>query len=431
MTIESAISDSSAPPNARPAEQGRAIAFAAALADQGAQSLVNLVLSVAAARALGATDFGRFSIAFIILTVAWGFLRALITEPFIVTFAARPFAEAAHQAGSLARLLLAAVAPLALAAVVFAIATDGVWRSSAAFLAAVLPLIVVLEAARAVNLAGQRNRALLATGTLWVVAFAITALVITATTTSLTPILVAYGAATLAAIALGAATIFAVHERTEGSNGPEGAAHMQPASILRLGAPLALEFLITAASVNLLVVVVAVVAGLDESAGLRGAMVLAGPITTLMGGLRLGALADATRYRSTWGDTRWGHYALRLASALLAIGGILLAAIVLLSRRYGETLLGDTWELTEPALLPFLVAALLTATHLTAASILRARELGERALFIRIITTPTAIAPALLGAVISGATGASLGFLIGVVIAAPIWLRAATQRASS
>lgn len=411
------------PAGTAPPASGRARAgsMVTALADQGSQSLVNLVLSLAAARALSIDDFGRFSVAFIVLTVAWGFIRSLVTEPFIVDHAARPPEHASAPLGSLVGLLVTVVLPLAAVAAGAAVVSSGTWRTSWLFVALVLPLIASLEAVRAVNLAARRTTDLVVTAGAWLLLFAATGLVITVSTSALVPLLLAYLAATVATITIGLARL---------------GRHPHPISLarrrlLRQGLPLGVEFLVTAAGVNLLVIVVAAIAGLDQSAGLRGAMVLAGPITTLMGGLRLGALADATRFRHDHGDQSWRSYAVRLCAVLLAIGAIGAAAIFVLAQRFGTSLLGETWTATDTALLPFLAASLLTATHLTGASILRARQLGDRVLAIRLFTTPTAIGPAVVGAVVDGAAGAATGFLVGVIIAAPVWLVAATRREAS
>lgn len=397
--------------------RSRAGSLGAALADQGAQSLVNLTLSLTAARALDATDFGRFSVLFVVLTITWGFIRALVTEPFLVRFSALPSRTVASQLSPLARLFGLVVGPLAIAGAVTAALTSNGWRTSAIFFTLVLPLVAALEAVRAINLASNRSLHLWQTGALWVSSFGLAALLITATSNRLVPILVAYGICLALVAGFGAVRI-----------GPSSAApSIDRRGLLRQGFSLGAEFLVTASTVNLLVVVVAVVAGLEESAGLRGAMVLAGPITTLMGGLRLGFLADATRHRDRHGDRRWLGYAARMSAGLLAIGSVVAIGIGVVAQQWGETILGDTWTYTDRALLPFLLAALLTSTHLTAASILRARELADRALGIRLLTTPTSLFPAIIGAVVDGAAGASVGFLIGVAVAAPIWLRAAVR----
>ena len=81
----------------------RARSLGVALFDQGSQSIVNLGLNIAVARRLEAEDFGAFSVTFVILTVLWGALRALVAEPFLVEHAAL---ESAATGAQLRRCLL-------------------------------------------------------------------------------------------------------------------------------------------------------------------------------------------------------------------------------------------------------------------------------------------------------------------------------------
>ena len=90
----------------------RIIVFVQAMLDQGAQSLVNLVVGVVAARALSASDFGAFSIAFLLFTVAWGSYRALLVEPAIVLFREAPVTQVLDAKAGMIVLSLMLTAPL-------------------------------------------------------------------------------------------------------------------------------------------------------------------------------------------------------------------------------------------------------------------------------------------------------------------------------
>lgn len=397
----------------------RARAFSAAILDQAMQSLTSLGFSVAAAGILSVRDFGIFSLMFVSFTVAWGSWRALVIEPFMMTAASRLANETNGQIRSLAALQLRVLSLPALASLVASFFVGGLWQSCLLFLAIALPVTGVLDGVRAVNIATQAAIRSIRCGVTWIVAFGGLTMVVLLGDYGVGWLMVAYVIAAVAATLAGLSAV---------SVGPVNAVRW--AQIRTQGRPLVVEFLLTAASVQLLVVFVGIVGGLEESAGFRGAMVIAGPITTLIGGSRLALLADASRYRTLHGDGLWAQYLIRSTLLFTIPATVFVAAIIVVATRWGDRILGDTWVVAEPALAPFLFGTIITIPHLVAAAILRARHMARVALRVRVLTLPLSLGPAVLGATIDGARGASIGFLVGVIAAGPVWGSRALEQVS-
>lgn len=398
----------------------RLVSLAASLADQGAQSVTTLVTLVALARSLKTEDFGAFSIVLVMLTVSWAMWRALVVEPFVVAFARDPNTGGLETFTLILRRLLTVIMPLATAAIVSAALTSGIWSHSLAFVAGALLALAPLEAVRVVNLVANNRIRLLGGGVVWLVLSVTATLGLLIINASYVALMGAYvGAVALTAMA-GLATL---------APGPvRSSSEPLKAPPWKAGFSLALEYGLAAISTNALVFLVAAESDLVESAGLRGAMLIAGPITTLLGGLRLGLLADASR-RVTMANTAgtWVRYQFRMNVAMLGIAGAMGLLLIVLAELIGSNALGDSWEVTQTAYRPFMLGAVLTAMHLVAGSILKARGFFKQNLYARIAGLPLILIPEWIGASQSGASGAAWGLCIGVALSSPLWIFAATK----
>ena len=390
----------------------RVVGFAATVFEQGSQSIVNLALSVLAARILSVREFGAFSVVFVSLTVVWGGWRALYVEPFIVMTGARVQDISAGDARTLlSSVLKITVAPVALA-LLGSLLVDGIWRTSLVFLAIALPVIATLDVVRAVNIAARRAATSLRVGLTWMVSFLAFALYAVVSGAQFALVLAGYLLCASCVAAFGRPSLPSTSSRR---------AVLTRSKLLLEGKPLGFEFLLTASSVHMLLPVVAITSSLEESAGLRGAMVIAGPLTTLIGGARLAALADATGFRAAHEDDGWFRYAVKTTIALTLIAGVGFLMTTIVAYRFGGDLLGQTWERTDPALLPFLCGVVLTIPHLVAGSILRSRMQARSALCVRAVSLPFMVVPAMVGSSVAGARGAALGFMLGSFASIPIF----------
>ncbi len=390
--------------------------LAAALIDQGSQSALSLALTMIVANQLLAADFALYSFSALGFFVCWGCWRAAIIEPYLVDFAESAYTERSGIPFSLAKLLVRRIAPYAVVAFVAGLLLgDNIAGRSLSAFAVVAPAVALLDGVRAANIAQGRKLELTVGNIAWWVSFGILigALYLLGSLT-MVPAILALGLAALCAGAVSSAIV-----------GIERNTTLQWERFKVLGRPLLVEVLLIAVSVHALAYLIALVTTLEESAGFRGALVLAGPLSTLVGGLRLGILSDAARYRDLADGQARINY---LASVTAGLAG---AAAVVMMLNYalvlfaGELVLGDTWQYAKPAAFPVMLGMALTSLHLVAGTVLRVRGRGFEIVLIRTLLLPSAIVPVLVGGYLAGAKGAGWGFALGIGIAGPIWLYAA------
>lgn len=397
----------------------RITAMGAALMDQSAQSLTNLVVGVIAANSLSTVHFGAFALGLLFLNVSWASLRVLLVEPFIVLHGT----QGAPAAGKISFLLGGTGIAVLVAALAIACATFTPYPVNVSLysIATVLPLIIALDMLRGYYLASAQpaRAARLCFG--WF-ALAASALLIIWKTGSggFWSISLAFGLTTIPIV------IMAVIDTTK-----TDFFAIEWGKLLRFGKPLVLEYLVLSSTVQLLGVVIAMAGGLAESAGFRGAVILGGPLGTIINGMRLGVLNDARRYRKTHGDKHWARYLIFVSSIFFIAGAIVTVFTLFISHKFGHLLLSESWQPTQDVVLPFCLAVLFTSFHLTSGAVLRARELPNRSFKTRLNLLPITIIPSWVGAFYYGAEGACWGLFVGIVLSIPGYMSAAIRPAKS
>lgn len=395
--------------------QERFVSMTAALLDQGSQSLISLTVVVSTARVLPTAEFGAFGIVFAGLIAVWTVGRAMVVQPLLIVTAAEGGA-ASRDGWRVAQMLLSAAGPISLVLFVSAIWLEGIWQQSVGFVAATLPVICVLEAGRAIALAQDDTPRLILIAATWLVSMLAGSLVFELSGLEFPFILLVFLAATALAASVGVAGLIpSADEETPHSSG------FGLVSVKELGVPLAAESVLTLLTVQALIPMVGTLAGLDAAAGVRGAATIAGPITTLIAGLRLGVIADATRYLTDEGSGAVVRYFRRVTGLLLLVSTPVAISLWWLSHRSGSVLLGESWASSRPLIGPFLVAGVIAAPHLVASSILRAQRRASFVLRIRVVVTGLILVPELIGVLTAGAIGGVLGLVVGTGAAAVVW----------
>ena len=195
-------------------------------------------------------------------------------------------------------------------------------------------------------------------------------------------------------------------------------------AILSTGWPLFLEFLVVGINVHLLGLLLGVFYGLEQAGAFRGALIIVGPMITMMGSARIAVLSDATKYRVANGDGRWIHYLLKVTTVGFALCALFGITLVWISYSYGEQILGDTWENAKSVVLPTTLMVFCTVIHITTGAVLRARELGHISLIMRLKQLPVVLIFSLIGMYISAASGAAWGLFFGTLVSIPFWINA-------
>lgn len=391
------------------------------LVDQGLSSATNFGGSVLAARVLSATEFGGFALGFSLYLLVLGLSRSWSSEPLVVRFAVassgeqhRAIRDAATMsivAGSLGGLLLA------VAACVF-------WSSIGSVLLAVgvlLPALMLQDFCRYALILRRRSRDASLNDLLWLLILIAT--FVAARSHQLT--------AAVAVICWAAGSIVA---------GLAGLAQLRcsPSTrVLRwardqhdLSWRYSTEFLLLSGTALLLTVGLGAVSGLEDAAGFRGAQIALGPLGVLFMGATMQLTPIMARRAHTGGEIlrELGRNVSLVLGSAAAAWGILLMVV---PDRIGVALLGPSWASTRP-LLPIWAAYYVATGLVFGATIgLRACGAARTSLRLRACMAPIALSLGLLGALVGGPKGASVGLLVGNAMALPFWWRAFLALCSS
>lgn len=181
-----------------------------------------------------------------------------------------------------------------------------------------------------------------------------------------------------------------------------------------------LEFAALAGSGYSIVYVVALIAGLGGAGAYRGAQAVYGPVTSLIGGLRMVALPAVVRSRE-----RGRAEVVRLS---MAFGGVVLAASIgitggiwFLRDWLVPLLLGATAAAAIQLIIPMGIGRALSSASSGPLLGLRALGATSRSLATRAALSLLTLGGAAVGAQLGGAVGAAWGFAAASAVGCVVW----------
>lgn len=373
-----------------------------AAGDQAVSSLTNVVGNVAVASTAAPTDYGAFGVALSVLIICYAITNGLYIEPLLVKH---------HDSeDSLTRAVWYPAllgAPIALGSVILAPLIPAV--ALPIFFG--LPTFLSLEGLRRFLIGTYRARIALVLDSIWLSG---TLIIVAITwTTNLNPVL-ASSAWTLSAMAaLIAGVTYLRLWRID----------YHIASFIRMekriSVPWALEHLASRGSVQILSFLIAARYGLESVASYRGCLTVLGPVTVVLGGIRLAVLPSFLR--STRGElmARAIKLSLILPAAASVVGGMLL----LLPNSVGVILLGDSWPGAR-SLMPIVLAyRSVSSANEGPALGLRVAEVGLSSLLLRLMNVSVVLGTAvILSVMVDSSLHRMLATLVAVSVAVlPIW----------
>jgi O-antigen/teichoic acid export membrane protein len=354
--------------------------------DQAVSSSSNIIITVLAARVLGAVTFGYFGVVYLTYVTTQGVLRALLGEPLLV----RPD-ESRDRPGE--AIGTAAVLGFGVGIVIAtAGAVTAVWSHDLGLalvvLGACLPLMVLQDLGRYLSFATQRPSRALALDLVW-----------------LGLLVVAVGALAVA----DAATLSWFIVAWAGSGATAGAlllwqhrhAHIRPGiAWLRETWPFSWRYAVSFGSrqgaVLLASTGLAAILGARALGAVNGALLLYGPLVQFQTASIAFGVTEVSRLEP--GSPAVKRHVRRFTALTTGVATLNLATAVLLPDRLGEMVLGDTWRSAETVLAPAGVQMLFIGMT----SGVRATLLGMRAvattLRADIAQTAITFASTLLGA---------------------------------
>lgn len=386
------------------------------VADQALASLTTFTVTVIAARAGDATEFGHFAVGLTVYLFLLGVSQALVNQVYLMRFPAAPAAEALDAAAAASGLALLFGAACAVVVAPVALLLGGAAGPAIATIAVLFPLLFTQEAVRAVLIARRRARAAtLNDAVRATLQIGAVAALVGAGRSAPAELLLAWGLAGGAAAALGA---WQVGVAPAPARGPRFARrHLDVTRFL------VAEWLMVLGAAQLGLLVVALLGSTADVGALRGAQTLLGPLNILGLGVfgflltelvRRPGLADRTRRQVAAGAGAV------LAAITLGWGFVLLA----LPAPVGTALLGATWPGTRSTLLPMTIYLAGAAAATGVLAVLRSAGDARSTFGVNAVLGPLMLATVCSGQLLGGAVGAAWGFAASTTLIVPLfWLR--------
>lgn len=374
------------------------------LADQVVSSATNAALSIIVARSVGASEFGAFSVAFLVFSFLVGLCRASVTDPLIVRFSsgsADALREAGRRAGgtSLSVGLVAGCLSAAVGAVL-----GGSVGAALIALAFVLPGLLLQDAWRQLFFAAGRPQAATLNDVVWAVSQVVL----------LTAVLLA-GRGTVFWLTLawgGAAAVAALFGTVQAGGAPRPRATLDWLREHRdVNGQFAASYSVNMGSVHVAMTLVGAIGGLAAVGAIRAAQVLLGPLQVLFPGLRAFVLPQLSTRLSA------GPRALVVPAVVLSVVASAAAAawvvvLLVLPDRWGEELLGDSWAMAREVLPAVGATVTLVGAALGATLLLKAMARGAALLRLNLLQAPLVVVLGCWGAYADGARGAAIGLAV-------------------
>lgn len=381
--------------------------------DQALSSVTNFGVGIVVARAVSASDFGAFGIAFTTYLLIVGISRSLCTDPLLIRFSSENAAGRRLAVREASGAALALSLPMAALCAASAVAGGGTLATTLLVLAAFVPGLLVQDSMRfAFFTLGQPAKAT-ANDAFWLLfqLVAFSGLFMFADPTPAT-LLAAWGAAATAAAIVGP---FQADIRPS----PRRAVAWVRTHA-DLGGRYLLDFFAIVGSVQLTIYGLAFSRGLSEAGSFRAAQLLLGPLNMLFIAALTTAVPEGVRMRERAdGDLRTMCRLLAVFLPVVALPWVV--ALVVTPDRIGQAVLGPTWAGASRVVLPLGLATAVTGVLFAASSGLRALANARRALRARLLMLPLTLVGGLGGALFAGAGGSAVGLLGANSIGGAIW----------
>ncbi len=385
------------------------------LGDQIFSSATNFGVNILIARSLGASSFGAFSIAFTTYILLLNLSRAVNTEPLTIRFSDvddSSWSEATRRA-SACTLLIGLAGSIVCGAV--GLLTSGDLAVSFMALAISLPGLLYLDMWRFAFFAQAKGHRAMLTDVLWAI-FMFPAMfwVLTGPDVSLFSLVMAWAGpaavgGVIAAIAWGVRPSFSKVRQWLRDH-----RDLTPSFVGELAA-------VSSAS-QFALIGIGLVANLTVVGAYRAAYVLFGPLRIIFQGMTLYGVPEAVRVLKDSPQrlrraTRVG--ALGLAFVALVYG----VALMVMPDRWGEFVLGETWEFVDPLVIPFTIGVMGIGLAMPTYIGLRALEAARDTFITRMIVAGADVVATVVGAAIGGAVGAAWFGRTTLFLGSGVWWR--------
>ncbi|HEV2756060.1 MAG TPA: hypothetical protein VG318_09830 [Actinomycetota bacterium] len=387
------------------------------LSDQAVSSLTNFALGVVIARQVAPREFGAFSLAFSTYLIVLGVTRAVALEPLSVRFAQWVPEQRRLFVSRAVGTALAMGGVAGVATLLTAFAFDEPLRGVLVALALGLPLLMAQDAWRYVFVASGRPASALTNDAVWAA--------------------VLFPGFALISAAAGGSAAWYVGVWCLSAGVAAGVGVLQSATIPKvrgapawwrankdLGTRYLGEFTLSSGASYVTAYFVAAAAGVAAAGALRGAQILLGPAALVHLGIGLLVVPELSRIY----HGRSSEHLLRASSAvsggLFAITATWSVALVLIPAGVGRALLGESWTIAEPVMLPMGLGLAASGATMGASGGLRALAAADEGLRARLVVSIATVVAGTTGAVLGGAEGAAWGSSAALAAGTMVWWNA-------
>lgn len=382
------------------------------MADQALSSLTNFGLGIVVARAVSASEFGAFSLAFASYLLVLGVVRAASSQPLVIRYATSGVDEWREAARRSTGASLAVGLAAALPCLVVAGLTDGATAGAWGALGLTLPALMVQDCWRFAFFARGDARAAFFNDLIWTIAL-VAGLGVTIATGTVN----VFVATLVWGISAGLAALYA--HRQAGARPAISGSRSWWREHRDIIPSYVGEFGSGAGASQVGVFAIGGVASVTVVGALRAADILMGPLRSFQQAIRQVAQPEAVRVRA--GSGRVVRACALMSAGLAAIAVLAGAVLIPVSRLWGPQLLGDTWRVAHPVLLPLTVSIVAAGVLAGAQMGLHAYVAVRRTLISRIVLSVMLVAFKVIGAALGGAVGAAAGGAVAMWLGATMW----------
>lgn len=384
------------------------------VADQAVSSLANAGLTFVLARAVSATGYGAFALAFSLYTLMQAVSQAMSGQVLIIRYSAasREVRAGAAAAATGATMIGAVVAGSLLA--VAALTLDAPVRSVLLVAAAALPALLVQDMWRTAFVSRGTPSQAFWNDSLWTVLQILGMAWLTLEHVHSPAAYVAvWGLAAVVAALYGVRQAGGRPRLT--TTWPWLRDHLD-ISLPSLGNAVA----VLGAS-QIAFISIATVASVADVGALRAALTLLGPLNIIGFAATAFAVPELVRRRLDRGSLV--RSALLLSGVMLTLDACWGVCLLLIPDQLGQALLGTTWTRTREALPGMVAFTCLIGVTTGANAVMRALDRTTYTLYASLLLGPLVLAGSVAGSALDGARGAALGFaLAGALVVPPTWL---------
>jgi O-antigen/teichoic acid export membrane protein len=383
------------------------------IADQAVSSFSNAAVAIAVARAVSATDYGSFGLAFILYSLAISISQAVVAQVFLIRYSGSTADEQKNAAQHGIGALLAVASVIALALVAAALFFDGSLRAVLLLTAVLLPALMLQDSLRTYFVSRGTPLNAFLNGLIWsgLQIISIGSLMI-AGVESPVPYVAAWGLSSAVAVVVGLVRA-GIRPRFDGI--PSWFASHRDVWVPTLANTVA-----AIGVIQLAFILIAAIGGVESVGALRGTQTLLGPLNII--GFAVCSFAIPEIVRRDLNVSQLRGAAIALTVVLVVVDAVWGGILLLVPPSVGEELLGETWANARDVL-PAMVLFTITIGLTTGANaIMRALARPEYMLWCSLLLGPLVLGLAVIGVTWDGPVGASWGFAIaGAVVVLPTW----------